>query len=107
VTFADGIFYNILNMSVTASIAIPAVIAVRFVLKKAPKVFSYFLWAAVLFRLLCPVSVTAPISLYGPLESYREMTQDILAEDDSDAALVQSVGLGGLCAGRKRYGNEL
>ncbi len=58
-----ALFAGILDMSFTASIIIPVVLAARFFLKPAPKVFSYALWAVVLFRLLCPVSITAPVSV--------------------------------------------
>lgn len=57
------LFAQILNMSLTASVVILCVMAVRLLLKKAPKIFSYALWAVVLFRLLCPVSLTAPVSV--------------------------------------------
>ena len=56
-------FLRILNMSLTASVIILCVMAARLLLKKAPKIFSYALWAVVLFRLLCPVSLTAPVSV--------------------------------------------
>jgi len=56
---------QILNMSVTASIVIILVLAARLLLKRVPKVFSYALWAVVLFRLVCPVSLSSPISLIG------------------------------------------
>ncbi len=59
----EQVFSNVLDMSTTASIIILVVIAARFFLKKAPKVISYGLWAVVLFRLLCPVSFAAPVSL--------------------------------------------
>lgn len=61
----------IFNMTVTAGVVILAVLLVRFILKKlgAPAVVSYALWAVVLFRLLCPVSVTAPVSLFGVLDA--------------------------------------
>ncbi|MFW2551589.1 hypothetical protein, partial [Klebsiella pneumoniae] len=39
------------------------VLLARLLLKRAPKVFSYTLWAVVLFRLLCPISVTTGFSL--------------------------------------------
>ena len=55
----------ILNMSITGSVVIVFVLFARLVLKKAPKVFSYALWAVVLFRLLCPVTITTEISLLG------------------------------------------
>lgn len=60
-----GIFSTILNMSLTGSVVIVLVLAARFLLRKAPKMFSYALWAVVLFRLLCPVSLPSPLSLLG------------------------------------------
>ena len=53
----------LLNMSLTASAVILCVLLVRLLLCRAPRVFSYALWAVVLFRLLCPVSLTAGFSL--------------------------------------------
>ena len=55
----------VFNMSVTASAVIVFVLLARLLLKKAPKIFSYALWAVVLFRLLCPVSITTNLSLLG------------------------------------------
>ena len=65
---AELLFIRVLNMSLTASLVILAVLAVRFILRKAPGIFSYCLWAVVLFRLLCPVSFTAAFS---PLNALR------------------------------------
>lgn len=59
----DAIFTSVLNMSITASYGIIALLIVRFFLRKAPRVFSYALWSVILFRLLCPFSFSAPISL--------------------------------------------
>lgn len=56
------LFFEILNISLKASIVILFVLLVRRLLKKMPKVFSYALWIVVLFRLLCPVSFESPIS---------------------------------------------
>lgn len=56
-------FPQVLNMSVTAGIVVLFVLPARLLLQKAPKVFSYALWSVVLFRLLCPVSITAGFSL--------------------------------------------
>ncbi len=58
-----ALFSRILDMSLTGSIVIAAVLAARYFLRKSPKVLSYVLWAVVLFRLLCPVSLTAPVSV--------------------------------------------
>ena len=60
---------KLLNMSLTGSIAIVCVLLLRLLLKKAPKVISYALWAVVLFRLLCPVSITSGFSLFGLLDA--------------------------------------
>ena len=60
-----AVFSAVLNMSITASIAILVVLLARIMLKQAPKIFSYALWAVVLFRLLCPVSLTSGVSLMG------------------------------------------
>ena len=52
------LFPIVCNMSLTASVVILAVLAVRRLLRRAPKVFSYALWA---------VSVTSAVSLLGAL----------------------------------------
>ena len=64
----DNLFSTVLNMSMTGSIVILLVMLVRLVLKRAPKIFSYALWSVVLFRLLCPVAFTAPVSVLNALE---------------------------------------
>lgn len=63
-----GLFSGILNMSMTGSIVILLVMLARLLLKRTPKIFSYALWAVVLFRLLCPVAFTAPVSV---LEAFQ------------------------------------
>lgn len=60
---------GIVNMSTTASIVIIAVLLLRLVLRKAPKVYSYLLWFIVLFRLLCPVSISSAVSLMGMFDA--------------------------------------
>ena len=70
------LFPMVCNMSLTASAVILAVLAAHLLLRRAPKVFSYALWAVVLFRLLCPVSVTSAVSLMGALGApAQERTQ--------------------------------
>ena len=59
----------ILNMSITGGVVILFVLLARLLLKKAPKVFSYALWSVVLFRLLCPVSITTDFSLMKLLDT--------------------------------------
>ncbi len=60
---------KVINMSLTAVIIIVCVLLARIPLKKAPKVFSYALWAVVLFRLVCPVSFSSEFSLMGLLQT--------------------------------------
>ncbi|MNC22982.1 Methicillin resistance mecR1 protein [compost metagenome] len=55
-------FTAILNMSITASYVAVAVMIVRLLLRRAPKVFSYTLWVAVLVRLILPVSFSSGFS---------------------------------------------
>lgn len=76
-TFLTGSFLPaILNMSITGGILILLVLLVRLLLKRAPRIFSYLLWSAVLFRLLCPVSFTSDFSLLRFAEpSVEEATQ--------------------------------
>ena len=62
------LFLRILNMSLTGSFVIVLVMIARLALKRAPKLFSYALWLVVLFRLLCPVSLSAPVSLLNWLK---------------------------------------
>ena len=61
-------FSNILNMSMTGSIVIVAVLLIRLLMKRLPKIYAYVLWSVVLFRLLCPVSFSGPVSLLDWLE---------------------------------------
>ena len=64
----EKLFCDVLNMSFTGSLAILGVLIARMGLRKAPKVFSYALWSVVLFRLLCPVSVSVAVPLPEPVE---------------------------------------
>lgn len=57
------LFSAVLNMSITASVVILVVLLAQRLLKGAPKVISYALWGVVLFRLLCPFSLSAQFSL--------------------------------------------
>ena len=64
----DKLFSAVLNMSVTGSLVILPVLLVRLLLKRFPKIFSYALWSVVLFRLLCPWSLSAPVSFLNVLK---------------------------------------
>ncbi len=61
----EAIFLKVLNMSLTASYVIAAILIVRLLLKRAPGKYSYALWAVAAFRLLCPVSFESFFSLFA------------------------------------------
>ena len=63
---------KLINMSMTASVAIVFVLLLRLLLRRAPKVISYALWGVVLFRLLCPVSIGTGFSLYNLFDAPTE-----------------------------------
>ena len=71
----ESLFIRVLNMSLTGSLMILAVLSVRFLLRKTPRLFSYVLWLVVLFRLLCPVSFESSFSLLGVLGMAAEGVQ--------------------------------
>jgi len=58
-----GIFEQVLTMSLAGSLVILLLLPLRLVLKKAPRICAYVLWLAALVRLLCPVTLTAPVSM--------------------------------------------
>lgn len=55
---------TLLNMSFTAAVMTVIVLLIRLFIKRLPKWYSYALWGLVLFRLLWPVSIASPISLF-------------------------------------------
>lgn len=59
----DAVFLKVLNMSISASWLILAVMLIRVLLKKSPKWINCVLWALVAVRLLCPVSFESSLSL--------------------------------------------
>ncbi|ABZ85416.1 peptidase m56, blar1 domain protein [Heliomicrobium modesticaldum Ice1] len=60
-------FLKILNMSITATCVLFAILVLRLPLRRAPKRISYALWGVLLFRLVCPVSFSSFFSLFGLL----------------------------------------
>lgn len=81
----DQLFLQILNMSFTASFVILFVLIARLFLKKSPKMFSYALWAVVLFRLICPFSFESMFSLLPTKVS--PISQDISKIDTGIPAI--------------------
>ncbi|BAK98461.1 peptidase M56 family protein [Oscillibacter valericigenes Sjm18-20] len=69
------LFVDLLNMSITASYVVIAVIIMRLLLKKAPRGISCALWAMVGLRLILPVSFESVMSL---IPSSATVTPDVL-----------------------------
>ena len=59
----EKLFLSVLNMSLTASFVIAAIMLARLLLKKAPKIISYALWAVAGFRLVFPFTLEGIFSL--------------------------------------------
>ena len=60
-----ALFLSVVQMSITVCFIIPAVLLIRLLLRKAPKKYSYLLWAVVACRLICPFSFESAFSLFS------------------------------------------
>ena len=65
----NELFLKIINMSISASWIVLAVLIFRFVLKKAPKWINVLLWGIVAIRLICPFSFESTLSLIPSAET--------------------------------------
>ncbi|WP_159886073.1 M56 family metallopeptidase [Paenibacillus puerhi] len=63
-----NLFLSILSMSITASYVAFAVMIARCLLRRAPKLFSYILWSAVIIRLVIPTSFASSFSILRLLQ---------------------------------------
>lgn len=61
------IFLKIAGMSMTACAVIMVVLLLRLGARRVSKGLTYFLWAAVFFRLLCPFTLTLPHAIVTPV----------------------------------------
>ena len=57
------VFIRVLNLSLMGAFVILAVLAVRLVLRRAPRRYSLWLWAVVFFRLACPITLQSALAL--------------------------------------------
>lgn len=55
----------LINMSISGAFIALVIMLLRIPLKKAPRRYSYMLWAILGIRLLCPVSLPSPVSLFN------------------------------------------
>ncbi len=70
---------RLLNMSFAAGCTTGIVLILRLLLKRMPKSYAYALWMVVLFRFLCPVNISSPLSLF-PVNP-RPVRQEILYQE--------------------------
>ncbi len=69
------VFLKLLNMSISATYIVLAVILMRLCLRRAPRWISMVMWSAVALRLVCPFSIESITSL---IPSAETIPQDIV-----------------------------
>lgn len=67
-----NIFVYFLHNSIAVCVVILTVFAVRLFLRRAPKKYSYILWAIVGIYLLCPIRLSSPISIYSLINNVSD-----------------------------------
>ena len=70
----EALFLKLVNMSITASWLVLAIIAVRLIFKNAPKWILCLLWGLVAVRLICPFSIESSLSLIPDAEPLSQQT---------------------------------
>ena len=70
----SGIFLKLLNLSISASWLVLVVLALRLVLKRAPKWVNVLLWGMVALRLMLPFSIESALSLIPSAETLSPET---------------------------------
>lgn len=88
------LFLTVAEMSLKGSYVILILLLARLLLRRAPKKYSYALWSAAAFRLVCPVSLSLPVSVF----SVRTVTNGVgnntpvdVVEDILQPALTETV----------------
>lgn len=76
-------FLKLVNMSISASWLVLAVLVLRLVLKRSPRWISVLLWGIVAVRLLCPFSVESALSL---IPSAQTLPPEILSGPSFDVS---------------------
>ena len=68
----EAVFLSLVNRSITAGWLVLAVLALRLLLRRAPKSILCAMWGLVGLRLLCPVSIASPLSLIPSVQTLPE-----------------------------------
>lgn len=78
-----ALFAGFLSVSLSGGIIIAVVIALRLILKKAPKALMCLLWAVVILRLLLPIQIESPfISLRPETPVFTNSDTQLFGEKD-------------------------
>ena len=91
-----NIFLNLLNISITATWFILAIIIFRVVFKKVPKFVNCILWCLVIFRLVLPFSIESPFSFIKnttPVKSeqfYIETTESNISQKSEKSEVTEN-----------------
>ena len=75
----EGIFAEILNMSMISCIVIVAVMIIRQIFRRAPKAFFCILWAFVGFRLICPFTLQSVLCL---IPDSQPITEEVFLHEN-------------------------
>ena len=86
------VFLKVVNMSISASWLVLAVLLLRLVLKNAPKWVSVLLWGFVAVRLICPFTIESVLSLIPSAETVSpEIMMDWTPEISTGIGSVDTV----------------
>ena len=82
----SALFLKLVNLSISASWLVLAVLVFRAVFRKAPKWSNVLLWGVVALRLLLPFSIESPASLLPSGETIRTDTAQAVSAPAEDTA---------------------
>ena len=86
------IFLKIVNMSISASWIVLAVLLLRLLLKRAPKWITVLLWGIVAIRLICPFSIESVMSLIPSTETISpEIMMDKTPTINSGVPIINNI----------------
>ena len=84
-------FLTIINMSISASWIVLAVVLLRLLIKKAPKWITVLLWGIVAVRLICPFTIESVMSLIPSVETISpEIMMDATPEINSGIPILNN-----------------
>lgn len=85
----DRQLLEVLYRSMTAGVIVLVILLLRVLLRRAPKIYCYLLWALVLYRLLCPFTFMSPVSFMGMVERVEAVRGQPVRTSDFSAVLIE------------------